>query len=197
MQTKRGVLVLLVIGVLVFGFAFVDASALEGETATESAVGTSQVSSTTASLEGPVTLYVAGNGWLERTVADSIAASLTERGATVTTVSTLDDPVASPVIAVDNTESQTDYVPFSPSSTVETRFAYVQSGNTTLARTVIEGEHLVVSNRDPYVIDGEVTVRDRTVGIATWPAHQQRVGSLTGQAIVTALEEAPGMDRPN
>lgn len=197
MQAERGVLVLLAIGVLVFGVAFVDASALEGETATETAVGTSQADGASASLNGPVPLYVAGNGWLERAVADAVAANLTDRGATVRTVGTLEDPIANPVIAVDITESQAGYVPFSPSSTVETRFAYVQSGNTTLARAVLEGDPFVVTNRDPYVINGEVTVRDRTIGVTTWPAHQRRVGELTGEAIVTAVVEAPGMDRPN
>jgi len=186
-----GGFVLLTVTVLISGFAVVDASAVDGETTIETAVATSYSDGATGSLHGPGALYVAGNDWLERAIAVTIAATFTERGATVTTVSTLEHPVTDPVLAGDVMEVQAGYVLFSASSSVEARFAYVQSGNATLARAVLGGVFLVISNRDPSVIDGAVTVTDRTTGLKTWPAHHRRVEDLPIEGVLTAIEETP------
>ena len=178
--------------------AFVDASALQGETTTNSATGTSQLGNATATLDGPVTLSVGGEGWLEQAVADRVEAKLIDRGATVTRVDTPNDTLTEPVLVIGIAENTVEYSPFTPSATVETRFAYVQSGNVTLATSIVRGDPMVVSsNRDVYVVGGSVTVVDRASGVTTWPAYQRRVATGTGDAVIRALSDAPGMDRPN
>lgn len=179
-------------------FAFVDASALQGQTAFDSTTGTSQLDNATATLEGPLTLAVDGDGWPEQAVGDRVETELRDRGATVTRVDALDDPLDEPVLVIDISAKQVDYSPFTPSATVEARYAYVQSGNATLATSMVRGDPMVVrSNRDVYVVSGSVTAQDRATGVATWPAYQRRVATATGDAVVRSLSEAPGMDRPN
>lgn len=191
------IFVVLAIGIGV-GFAFVDASALQGETTTDSATGTSQLGNATASLDGPVTLAVGGDGWIEQSVGDRVETELIDRGATVTRVDTPNDTLDDPILVVGITEEQVGYTPFTPSATVDARFAYVQSGNATLATSIVRGDPLVVSsNRDVYVVGGSVTVHDRASGVTTWPAYQRRVATATGNAVIRALSEAPGMNHPN
>ncbi|MFW5903216.1 MAG: hypothetical protein ACOCS7_00605 [Halolamina sp.] len=190
-------LVVLAVGTGV-AFAVVDASVLQGETATDSTTGTSQVSNATATLQGPVTLAVEGDGWLEQAVGNRVEAELIDRGATVTRVDTPTDSGGAPVLAIGVAEKRVGYTPFTPSATVETRFAYVTSGNGTLATSIVRGDPMVVhSNRDVYVVGGTVSVQDRARGVSTWPAYQRRVATATGDAVIRALSDAPGMDRPN
>ena len=190
-------LVVLAVGIGA-AFAFLDASALQGETSTESTVGTSQLGNATASLDGPVTLAVGGDGWIEQSVGDRVETELIDRGATVTRVDTPNETPDEPVLVIEIAEKQVEYSPFTPSATVEARFAYVQSGNATLATSIVRGDPMVVSsNRDVYVVGGRVTVQDRASGVATWPAYQRRVATATGAAVIRALSDAPGMDRPN
>lgn len=179
------------------GFAFVDASALQSETSIDSSVGTSRVNDASASLDGPVTVYVASDGWLEQRMTDRIVDELDDRGATVTRVESLDEAGEDPILAVRVTDSAVSYSPFSPSATVATSFAYVHSGNATLVRSVIEGDSIVLSNRDAYVVSGDVTVRDESRGVATWPAYKRTVSTATAEAVLKALSDAPGMDQPD
>lgn len=203
MDASRPVSTIAVLAVVVLatvgaGFAFVDASALQGETATDSTVSTAQLNRSTASLADPVTLFVSGDGWLETAVGDRIAANLEDRGATVTRVDSLDGPTAGPVLVVTVADADVSYNPVAPSATVEASFAYVQSGNVTLATGLVRDEPLVVSTvTDAYVAHGDVTVRDRTRGVATWPAYQRRVTTATADGVVRALEGATGMDQPS
>jgi hypothetical protein len=96
------------------------------------------------------------------------------------------------------TEADVSYSPVSPSASVETSFAYVQSGNASLARGLAAGESLVVhGSADAYVAYGDVTVRDRARGVATWPAYQRRVATVTADAVLESLAGAAAMDQPN
>jgi len=187
-----------VLALVVLGFAFVDASVLQGETATDASVGTARANDAAASLADPVTLVVADEGWLESRIGDRLERDLEERGATVTRVSSLEAPIDDPVLVVRVTDATVSYSPVSPSATVQASFAYVQSGNVTLAQSLVDdGPMVISSNRDAYVAGGDVTVRDRTAGIATWPAYQRRVADAVSTAMVDQLAGAPGMDRPD
>ncbi|UWG48802.1 Uncharacterized protein HSRCO_2538 [Halanaeroarchaeum sp. HSR-CO] len=196
-RSLYALLVVTIVGAGIVGFGFVDASILESETTIDSSVGTSQVNNARASLDGPVTLYVAGDGWLEAGMADRIADDLAQRGATVTRVESLEKDSEGPILAILVTESSISYSPLSPSSTVETSFAYVHSGNATLASAIVDDAPIVIDNRDAYVVDGDVTVADRSSGLATWPAYQRRVATANARAVTDALASAPGMDQPN
>lgn len=202
MRFERPVLVALfaasvLIVTIALGFGFVDASVLDSETAVDSSVGTSQIDNASASLDGPVTLYVAGDGWLEARMTDRLAEELADRGATVNRVESLEGDSEDPILAVVVAESSVTYSPIAPTSTVKTDLAYVHSGNATLASSMTEGEPAVVGNRDAYVVGGEVTVSDRSRGLATWPAYQRRVATASADAVIDALTSAPGMDQPN
>lgn len=195
---RLAVAALVVLAGVVATFAFVDASVLRDETAVDSTVGTAQVGDATASLSDPVTLYAPGESRLDSAVADRIAADLSTRGATVTRVDHLDEPTETPVLVVAVTDADVSYSPVSPTATVAASFAYVQSGNATLARSLVADDPTIVSsNVDAYVVAGDVTVRDRATGVATWPAYQRRIDAATAEAVVEALASAPGMDQPN
>lgn len=195
---RLAVAALVVLASIAAGFALVDASVLRGETAVNSSVGTAQVDEATASLSDPVTLFVPGDGWLDTAVAERIAADLSARGATVTHVDQLDEATETPVLVVAVTEADVSYSPVSPTATVTASFAYVQSGNATLAQSLVADDPTIVSsNEDAYVVGGDVTVTDRATGVSTWPAYQRRIGTETAEAVVEALASAPGMDQPN
>ncbi|MGM0397680.1 MAG: hypothetical protein ACQEQY_01680 [Halobacteriota archaeon] len=196
-RSRYALLVVIIVGATVVGFGFVDAGILESEAAIDSSVGTSRTNDASAALDGPVTLYVAGDGWLEARMADRIADDLAQHGATVTRVQSLDEDSEDPILAILVTESSVSYSPISPSSTIEASFAYVHSGNATLASAIVDDAPIVIDDRDAYVVDGDVTVSDRSSGLATWPAYQRRVATTNAAAVMDALTSAPGMDQPN
>lgn len=175
--------------------AFADAGALSGRTATEASTGTARANDATASLRDPVVLHVSGDGWLERAVGDRVEARLADRGAEVTRVDSLDGPVDSAVLVIAVTDARVEYDPFSPSSRVSAEFAYVASGNVTLAQDMLAADPIVISSSvDSYVVGGDVTVEDETSGLATWPAYQRRIADLVADPIVENLGDAPGME---
>lgn len=199
MPSRRslGAAAALVVALLVVtaGFVgFADATALSGQTNTSASTGTARANDATASLSGPVALYVAGDGWLETAIADDLERTLRARGATVTRVHSLAAPTGQPLLAVRVTDADVRYRPLSPSATLAASFAYLTSGNATLADDLLHGEVLVIrSARDAYVVGGDVSLRDRTSGFATWPAYQRRVATATVTAMVDQLAAAPGM----
>lgn len=174
---------------------FVDATLLTGQTNTNASTGTARANDATASLSDPVALYVAGDGWLERAIADDLERALHARGATVTRVDALDSATDRPLLAVAVTDARVRYRPLSPSADVTATFAYVQSGNATLADDLLHDEVLVIrSNADAYVVGGDLGLVDRTSGFATWPAYQRRVANATASTLVDQLAGVPGMD---
>ncbi|MFB6070235.1 MAG: hypothetical protein ABEJ76_04365 [Halanaeroarchaeum sp.] len=187
----------LLVALLVLGFAVVDASALRGETAVDSSVGTARVNDASASLGDPIVLVVEGDGWLEAAVADGIEKRLRERGATVSRRSAVDGPTASALLLVRVTDAAVAYDPVTPAATLSASFAYVQSGNASLATRMVGGGPTVIrSQSDAYVVGGDLTIRDRATGVSTWPAYQRRIAGHTAAAVVDGLCGAPGMDRP-
>lgn len=197
-RTAVGAAAVLLVALLVLGFAVVDASALQGETATHASVGTARANDSTATMGDPVTLVVADDGWLESRLGDRIERGLVERGATVTRVSSLASPIDEPVLVVRVTDASVSYSPVSPSASVDASFAYVQSGNVTLAQSLVGGSPMVIqSATDAYVVSGDVTMTDRATGLSTWPAYQRRVADAVGSEMVNQLARAPSMDRPD
>lgn len=193
-----GVAAALVLALLVVSagvVAFVDASALSAQTQANASTGTARANDATASLSDPVVLHVRGDGWLERALADRVEARLTDRGATVTTVDTLEASVDSAVLVLTVTNASVGYSPYSPGAVVTAEFAYVASGNATLAQQMLDADPIVISSSaDSYVVGGDVTVREETSGFATWPAYQRRVATAVADSMVDQLAAAPGMD---
>lgn len=177
------------------GFASVDASALQGQAAVQSAVSTARANDATATLAGPIALYVEGHGWLQAALADQVEAALEAHGATVTRVDSLATPTDGPVLAVRVTDASVGYRPISPRADLSVAFAYVQSGNATLAEGMLGSDPVIIrSHHDAYVVGGDLTIADRTNGVVTWPAYRRRVSNGTAAAIVDGLAGAAGMD---
>ena len=185
--------VLLLALILVAGsFAFADFQAMESTTDASNTVSTARSNDATAPQDAPLTLGVFGEG----PAADRFGAALASNLADTWTVErseSLSD-TDGPILVVDVTDREIGYNPFVPSARVSAAFAFVGSGNATLAAGMVTGERpVVLTNQDPYAVEGEVTVEDRSRGIVSWPGYQRHVTEGLAASVVRALTSAPGM----
>ena len=187
---------LLAVVLLLLGVAFTTLSfqAMESRTAADASVGTAQSNDATAPLDRPLQLVVLGEG----PVADRLGPALESRlSSRVVDVELADEPAAAypgPVLVVGVNESLA-YNPVTPRARVTLEFGFVGSGNGTLASQFATGDQpMVLTNRDPYVVQGDVTLRDESRGVVSLPAYRAHVTDRLAEKLSTSLLDAPGMD---
>jgi hypothetical protein len=157
-----------------------------------------------ANADGDDSLLVLGEGSIADGLGADLAAELGSRFPTVTVIEdatpgvTGSDASAAPangsvlVVAVRN--HTTSYTPVRATGEVAADFAYVGSGNVSFATDLVTGEQLVVTNEEPYVVRGEVTVRDRSRGLFSVPGYRNHLREALAGTLREALLSAPGMD---
>jgi len=182
--------VFVVLGLVV---AFVPFHALESETAVDSGVGTARANDATAPSDGPLRLVVLGDGPFAEQFESSLAEQLEPRWGTVERV---DEPTPgeTPILVVGMAETDIRYNPVSPTAEATVEFAFVGSGNGTVAAQFARGETpMVITNETPYVVQGDVTIRDRSSGVASLPGYRNLVADRLAESLAEALGNAPGM----
>lgn len=195
MNLRRALVLLIVLVGLVLGFVlFVDVTLMGSETTTEAGTGTSQLGNATAPLEEPLTIVVLGEGPLTDGLADSLEAELGTRFSSVVTSTNASQSVEGPVLAVRVTDRAVDYNPFLPSARVTAEFAFVGTGNATFATALTTGSQLVVTNEEPYVVHGDLTLTDRSRGFATRPGYYRHLRGTVADTLSEELLSAPGME---
>ncbi|AOW81028.1 hypothetical protein HTSR_1863 [Halodesulfurarchaeum formicicum] len=195
MDTRRIILVaVLLLALLAALFAFADFRVLESETTADSSVGTSQLGDAAAPVERPVQLVVLGENPHASMLRGDLAVELS---ATFQSIEQAPEPTADwngSILVVDLRERSVQYNPVAPSGRVTANFAFVGSGNVTLATGLATEEStLIVTNADPYVVHGEVTVSDRSRGLVSRPAYRAHLQGALAEELATALGRAPGM----
>jgi hypothetical protein len=195
MTVRRGLAVALAALLLVsLAFAGLDFRFATAETATSSSVGTAQAANATAPLDRPLAVLVLGDG----PVADGLTAALTpELEGRFPTVTVIEDPAATPngsvlVLAVRN--HTTSYTPVRATGAVTADFAFVGSGNVSFATALLTEDLMVVTNQEPSVVRGTVTVEDRSRGLFSVPGYRNHLRAALAETLRNALLSAPGMD---
>ena len=179
---------------VVVAFAVVDFHAMESQTAADSSVGTAQANNATAPVVGPLQLLVLGEGPVPERLEPALAAQLESRWGPVERAAEPSPDFDGPVLVVAVSESALRYNPVTPSARVAIEFAFVGSGNGTVAEQLVTTDSgVVLTNRDPYVVQGDVTIRDESRGIASRPGYQSHVTDQLATRFVDALTSAPGM----
>jgi len=175
-------------------FATTDFHAMESNTAADVTVGTARATNTTVPLDRPLQLVVLGDGPVAAQLGPALSNGLSPRFADIELA---DEPAAAypgAVLVVDVEEAGLDYDPFSPTADVVLEFAFVGSGNGTRARQfVTEDQLLVITNRDRYVLKGDLALRDESRGIVTLPAYRKHVTERLVERLSASLLDAPGM----
>lgn len=179
---------------LVVVFLAVDVSLMESQTSSNSGVGTSQANDTEAPLGGPIQLVVLGDGPVAERLEPELAAALGSRWSPVERAVEPAPDFEGPVLVVAVDESGLAYNPVTPSARVVVDFAFVGSGNDTLAEQLATPDSgVVLSNRDPYVVHGDVTIHDESRGLVSRPGYRSHVTEHLAERFVDALTSAPGM----
>ncbi len=203
-QRRLLLLALLLVAVLVVGLLVPDARFSSSETETQSSVGTSQLGEATAPLDRPVSLLVLGEGPIADGIGADLAAELEPRFPSVSVIEdatpgvTGSDASAAQkngsvlVVAVRN--HTTSYTPVRATGEVAADFAYVGSRNVSFATGLVTEEQMIVTNEEPYVVRGEVTVRDRSRGLFSVPGYRNHLREALAETLREALLSAPGMD---
>ena len=182
-----------IVAVVGLAISFVPFHVLESQTDANSSVGTSQANNATAPVGGPVRLVVLEDSAFAERFETELATQLESRW---DSVERLEEPVAgdSPILVVGISRSNLRYNPVSPAADVNVEFAFVGSGNGTLAAQFARGESpIVLSNENPYVVQGEISVQDRSTGFASLPGYRNKVSAETAARLAAALGDAPGM----
>ncbi|MDR5656351.1 hypothetical protein RH831_04050 [Halodesulfurarchaeum sp. HSR-GB] len=195
MDTRRIILVaVLLLALLAALFAFADFRVLESETTADSSVGTSQLGDAAAPVERPVQLVVLGENPHASMLRGDLAADLSTRFQSIEQAPEPTVDWNGSLLVVELRERSVQYNPVAPSGRVTASFAFVGSGNVTLATGLATEESaLVVTNADSYVVHGEVTVVDRSRGLVTRPAYRAHLQAALAEELATALGRARGM----
>ena len=193
-QRRLVLLALLLVAVLIAALLVPDVRLGRSETETQSSVGTSQLGEATAPLDRPVSLLVIGEGSIADGLGAALAAELEPRFPTVTVIEDEAAPANGSVLVVAVRNHTTSYTPVRATGEVAADFAYVGSGNVSFATGLVTGEQLVVTNEEPYVVRGEVTVRDRSRGLFSVPGYRNHLREALAGTLRQALVTAPGMD---
>ena len=179
---------------IVVAFAVVDLHAMESQTAAESTVGTARANDAVPPVGGPIQLVVLGDGPVPERLEPALATQLESRWGPVELADDAAPDFDGPVLVVAVTGSDLRYNPVTPSARVSVDFAFVSSGNGTLAEELATGDGgVVLTNENPYVVHGDVTIRDESRGIVTWPGYRSHVVEQLADRFVDALTSAPGM----
>lgn len=184
---------LAVVIVLAGAFASVSFHVMESETASNSSVGTSQANDATAPTGVPLQVIVLGEGPVADRLADDLETSLSDKWTSIT-VAEEPSSVDGPVYVVRVRKTDVAYNPFTPSARVTAHFAFVGAGNGTLAAQLASGEITpVLTNENPYVVHGDVTVVDASRGIVSMPGYYDHVSAQLAGGLATSLPSPPGM----
>lgn len=195
MDPRRLLLVVGLVGVVIIAGAFTSLSfhVMESETASNSSVGTSQANDATAPTGVPLQVIVLGEGPVADRLADDLETSLSDRW-TAITVAEEPTSVDGPVYVVRIGEADVAYNPVTPSARVTAHFAFVGSGNGTLAAQLASGDTTpVLTNENPYVVHGDVTVVDESTGLVSIPGYRDHVARQLAGELARSLSSAPGM----
>lgn len=186
---------ILLAAIMLGAFVGLDFHVMESETATESSTGTSQLDAATASVDELLTLVVLEEDALAAELAPELETALSTRFGEINTTEEPTPPWTGSVLVVTVSESSIQYNPLTPAGQVSADFAFVGSGNATFATSLVLGDDpLVVTNAEPYVIHGTVTVTDRSRGIVSVPGYRSHLRGALADELARAIGTAPGMD---
>lgn len=165
--------------------AAADLSAATSDTATDSTVGVSSTNGAAAGLDGELLLYVHGEAPDELVTAFVAAAE--ERGVTVDRIDELDPHHDTPVAALVVDDWRLGWRAVTAEADVTWRLVY-SPGNTTSFGTLLAGDTgTVLTDENPYVLEGTFHTTDRTTGVVSWPAYRRGVAERSADAAVEAL----------
>lgn len=186
-------LVVFVVLAAAFAFVFVSFHAMESRTTADFTVGTSQANDAKAPMDQPLHIVVLGDGPVAERLAAELEGSLADRW----TVVRADDAAQTfdgPVYVVGLSDPEIRYNPITPSARVRAEFGFVGTGNGTLAAEFARGnEQGVLTNVNPYVVHGDVTIVDESSGLVSMPGYYDHVSARLATKLVESLTSAPGM----
>jgi hypothetical protein len=186
---------LLLVALVGVSFVFVEFHALKSETTADATVGTSRANDAVAPTEEPLTLVIVGEGPVADRLGEALESSLSPTWETVERVDSVADASGDgPVLVVGVTSTDISYNPITPSARVRADFGFVGSGNATLAKQFALGERpVVLTNETPYVVQGQVTIEDRSQGLVSIPGYHAHVTDRLATKLGSSISSAPGM----
>jgi hypothetical protein len=201
MVSRRRILPVLLVVLLVLAVSFVaavtvvDFHAMESATTADASVGTSRANDAVAPTDEPLSLVIVGEGPVADRLGEALESSLSQPWESVERV----DSVANvsgdgPVLVVGVTSTDISYNPITPSARVRADFGFVGAGNATLAKQFALGERpVVLTNETPYVVQGQVTIEDRSRGLVSIPGYHAHVTDRLATKLGSSISSAPGM----
>jgi len=181
-----GVVAVALLVCIALAFAFVPFHVGAGQTAAHSAVGTAVAGNATSDFHGRVYLYAAGPA--SGPVADGVADRLDRADVTVERLETLNGSHDRPVLALRVNRVEVAWNPVTPSAATAVAFAYVASGNGTLADRALRNQSLALSSRgDRYVVHGVVGLRHAGTGVYSLPGYRRLVYDRTAAEVAGAI----------
>jgi hypothetical protein len=190
-RRRYAVAVLLLVSLLVGTVLLIDVQLMTSTLASDSSVGTSRVGDAEAPTD--LTLVVLGEGDLDD-LETAIEAALAPQFDEIR-LATEPDGATGPVLVVAFSAATIRYNPVTPTGHWRADFALVGSGNATLATAIATGTgRTVLTNEDPYVIEGTVSVTDRSRGLVSVPGYRSHLRGALADELVRAIGSAPGME---
>lgn len=176
-------LVVVLAGALLLAVA--DLSVATSEAATGTTVAVSSTNDATADLDGELLLYVHGDAPEE--LVTGLVAAFEERGVTVERIDELQPHHDTPVAALAVDDWQLGWRAVTADADVTWRLVY-SPGNTTSFGTLLAGDTgTVLTDENPYVLEGTFRTTDRTTGVVSWPAYRRGVAERSADAALEAL----------
>lgn len=192
--TKKILLVILVLAVILSSFYILDFKMARSGTQTNSVVSSYSSGNPELDFSDRIFLYVEGDNALTADLKEKLRNDLETAGAEVIPVSRIDENYHSQALLVNISKDNWLYTPFYASSNLNIVFFYTSTGkDTKYFEKFKEGNKSVVfindsSMQGKKLMDGEIKIQDSTQGLVSSKAYKKHLASETSREVVKQLQ---------
>ncbi len=193
-NTKKILLAVLILAVLLSSFFVLDFKAAKSETSVNSHASAYSTGEPQIDFPGRIHLYVEGDEALSGFIREKIKAELEKAGMDVEEAETFKEKYDSQALLVNVREPELLYTPLYASSSLEIMYFYTSSGeDTQYFEKFKEGNVTRVfkntgSQEGKKLVEGELELQDTTKGIVSIKAYRKHLAEEAAKNVVDQLE---------
>ncbi len=193
--TKKVLLSILALAVVLSSFYILDFKAAQSETQTNSKVSAYSSGDPMIDLPGRIYLYVEGDDSISKSLRESLEIELEKAGMEVSVTSAIEEKYDSQALLVNVSKPDELYTPVYASSNLKLLFFYTSTGEgTKYFEQFKEGNVTVIfentgSEEGEKLIRGDMDLQDSTKGLVSLKAYRKHLAEEAAKKTVEQLQQ--------
>ncbi|AKB23924.1 hypothetical protein MSMTP_0455 [Methanosarcina sp. MTP4] len=193
-NTKKILLAVLILAVVLSSFFVLDFKAAKSETRANSRIAAYSTGEPQIDFPGRIYLYVEGDEALSGFVREKIRAELEKAGMDVEDSESFEEKYDSQALLVNVRESEGMYTPIYASSNLEIMYFYTSTGEDTIYFEKFKEGNVTVrfvntgSQEGEKMADGKLELQDSTKGIVSRKAYRKHLAEEAAKNVVDQLQ---------